>query len=79
MQYYSVICRPLDRTVGRPQAEIRTWDGQGFWPLDNHTSLVYISGISKHISFPETFAVASAPTVKGSVINAEMQIIFGTV
>ena len=25
IQYYSVICRPSDHTVGRPWAEIRTW------------------------------------------------------
>ena len=28
IQYYSVICRPSDHTVGRPQAEIRTQDGR---------------------------------------------------
>ena len=28
IQYYSVICRPSVHTVGRPQAEIRTRDGQ---------------------------------------------------
>ena len=28
IQYYSVICRPSVHTVGRPQAEIRTQDGQ---------------------------------------------------
>ena len=28
VQYYSVICRPSDHTVGRPPAENRTQDGQ---------------------------------------------------
>ena len=28
IQYYSVICRPSDQTVGRPQAEILTLAGQ---------------------------------------------------
>ena len=28
LQYYSVICRPSDHTVGRPRAEIRTRAGR---------------------------------------------------
>ena len=45
MQYYSVICRPSDHTVGRPRAEIRTRPGgpeAGTLPLDHHTSLADI-------------------------------------
>ena len=35
IQYYSVICRPSDHTVGRPRAEIRTRAG---WPRSRDTT-----------------------------------------
>ena len=36
LQYYSVICRPSDHTVGMPRAEIRTQDGRSRGRDYNH-------------------------------------------
>ena len=36
IQYYSVICRPSDHPVGRPQDEIRTWDRRSRGKDSNH-------------------------------------------
>ena len=36
VQYYSLICRPSDHTVGRPRAENRTRDGQSRGQDSNH-------------------------------------------
>ena len=36
VQYYSVICRPSDHTVGRPRAEMRTWYGRSRRKDSNH-------------------------------------------
>ena len=36
VQYYSVICCPSDRTVGRPRAEFRTRDGRSRGKDSNH-------------------------------------------
>ena len=48
VQYYSVICRPSDHTVARPQAEIRTRDGRSIevtWILWLYTT----SSASEHV------------------------------
>ena len=36
LQYYSVLCRPSDHTVGRPRAEMRTWYGRSRRKDSNH-------------------------------------------
>ena len=36
LQYYSVICRPSDHTVGRPRAEIRPTDFSFLTNTDNN-------------------------------------------
>ena len=44
IQYYSMICRPSDHTVGRPQAEIRTRDGRSRATRPPHLLMLGFSG-----------------------------------